>query len=342
MEYILNKTPIRTTNGFKINELKIDLNLPTEFNYHDFIISNDGRIKINTSLDQEFDSKIGLHFDKSYKIDIIVPSGIKAEEPIKLVYEFSNSDNLIDLINIIYEDNSSANIILEYRSLDNEYSFHHLKEVVTLNENSNANITIINNLNKNSINLMAIENNSLPSSNITTNIIDLGCKTRVYNTYSETFDNAYNYLNSIYIGKDNDLIDINFHSKNIGKKSVNEINVQGLLDGNAKKSFKGTIDFISGAVESIGKENENCILMSDTAVSRSLPMLLCGEENVVGSHSVSTGKIDNDKLFYLMSRGYTKDEASKLILKSNFYPIIMSLPSEDIREYIIDKLDSVI
>ena len=34
MRYTLNKIPIKTTNGFNINDLKIDLNLPTDFKFN--------------------------------------------------------------------------------------------------------------------------------------------------------------------------------------------------------------------------------------------------------------------------------------------------------------------
>ena len=57
------------------------------------------------------------------------------------------------------------------------------------------------------------------------------------------------------------------------------------------------IVYSEGSSNSIGKENENCLLLSDSSISRSLPMLLCHEENVEGAHSVSTGKINKyDKL----------------------------------------------
>ena len=51
-------------------------------------------------------------------------------------------------------------------------------------------------------------------------------------------------------------------------------------------------------------ENEYCMLLSDNAKSISLPMLLCGEEDVEGNHGVASGKVNRDELLYIMSRGF--------------------------------------
>lgn len=48
------------------------------------------------------------------------------------------------------------------------------------------------------------------------------------------------------------------------------------------------------------------MLLSDKAKSKALPMLLCTEEDVEGSHSTATGKVDESELFYLMTRGFSK------------------------------------
>ena len=97
-----------------------------------------------------------------------------------------------------------------------------------------------------------------------------------------------------------------------------------------------------GATKSKGDELENVVLLSDDAISKSAPLLMCHEEDVEGSHGVSTGKIDKDKLFYLMSRGYDKKEASRIIIQANFNKIVGSILDEDIRNMIIDRINQVI
>ena len=336
MKCILNEIPIKTTNNFNINDLKIDLDIPNNLEFKEFKTKN---IDIKYNIINSFNSKVGLNFDKA--LDITIDIKDKIEENIELLYEFNNNDTLIDNININFYENSKANIIIKYKSLDNNKHFHHLKENLNVSNNCYGNITIINMLNNNSTNIIAIENKTNDNSKITHNIIDLGSNTKINNIYTETYNNSENYLNNIYLGI-NDIVDMNYNYINKGVNSINIIESQGVLDNKSIKKFRGTIDFIQGSKKSIGKENENCILLSDDSVSSSVPILLCGEEDVIGTHSISSGKIDDDKLFYLMSRGLDINESKKLIILSNFNKIINNIPDNNLKDEIISYIDNII
>ena len=67
--------------------------------------------------------------------------------------------------------------------------------------------------------------------------------------------------------------------------------------------------------------------------------MLCHEEDVIGSHGVSSGKVDEDKLFYIMTHGYSKKEAEKLIVMANFSKILSNILDEEIREKITNIID---
>ncbi len=111
------------------------------------------------------------------------------------------------------------------------------------------------------------------------------------------------------------------------------------MKDNAKKHFKGTIDFKKGCKKATGNEDEYCVLLSDKAKSISLPMLLCSEEDVVGNHASSAGKIGENELFYIMSRGFERKEAMKLIIRANFNKILENIKNEEILEEINSEID---
>ncbi len=94
----------------------------------------------------------------------------------------------------------------------------------------------------------------------------------------------------MYLGKENQLFDFNYIGELQAEKSNIDIQVEGALKDHAKKHFKGTIDFKKGCKKATGNETENCMLLSNTARSLALPMLLCSEEEVEGNHSCSARK----------------------------------------------------
>ena len=195
-------------------------------------------------------------------------------------------------------------------------------------------------LNTRSNNFFSIENNIEKNAKVKYTIIDFGGKNSITNYYSNLVgDNSDNALNTIYLGKENQLFDLNYIGELRGQKSNIDIEVQGALKDTAKKHFKGTIDFKKGCKKATGNENEACMLLSDTAKSIALPMLLCSEEDVEGNHSSSAGKIGEKELFYIMSRGFELKEAMKLLVRAKFNKILADIKNEDLKQDILEEID---
>lgn len=332
----LNELRSKTTNGFKVNNLDIDLEIK-ELNTDKYYEVNG--IEVSQSIKEDtITSNIGLTYSKYLELTISVDKVY--DKPILVKYNFSNEDYLVSKIIINYKKNSSCDFIFNYKSLDNNKHFNYLVEEINTEEYSTGSITYINNLNDLSTNIMSFNDTVLEESSITHNLIDINGTIRIYNSNLNSIGyNSKNYFNNIYLGKDNDLIDINYDMKNIGKSSINNLKVEGCLKDNSKKVFRGIVDFQEGCTKSTGIENENCILLSDTCISRSVPVLLCHEDDVIGAHGESSGKINDDKLFYLMSRGLSYEESTKLIVISNFNSIINEIPEETIREEILNTIE---
>ena len=336
MKKRLNKLPIKTTNNFNINDVEVDIDI-NELNTDKYYEVNG--IEVNQIIKEDLlETRVGLNYKKYLELTITVDKTYN--EPILVNYNFTDNDYLISKVIINYKKNCKGDIIFTYKSQDNNNHFNYLKEIVNMEENSIGTISFINLMNNNSTNIMSFEDKVLENSSVTHNLIDLGGKVRLYNSYLESIGyESKNYFNNIYIGINNDLIDINYDLKNIGKRSINDLKVEGCLKDSSKKNFRGTIDFIEGCTKSDGQEFENCILLSDTTRSRALPMLLCHEEDVIGAHAESAGKIDKDKLFYLETRGMTKEEAEKLIVMANFDTIINLIDNEKLKNDIIKKIE---
>ena len=174
-------------------------------------------------------------------------------------------------------------------------------------------------------------------------LAEFGGKTKISNYYSNLEgDRAENDLKTIYLGTNNDILDINYNIEEYGKSAKCNIEAQGAITKNAGKNFKGTIDFKEGSSKSKGFENENCMILDENARSKSLPMLLCHEEDVEGEHGVSSGKIDENKIFYIMTKGISYSEAKRLIVKANFNKIIKEIDDVKLSYLINQQIDRII
>lgn len=135
----------------------------------------------------------------------------------------------------------------------------------------------------------------------------------------------------LYFGDGERKIDLNYIIRQGGKRTDANMQVRGALLGGAAKTFRGTLDFIEGSKGSVGREDEEVMVLSDHVQNRSVPIMLSHEDEVDGHHAVSIGKMDEDKLFYLMSRGLDLAEAQKLVVEANFQPVLDRIDDDGLK-----------
>ena len=346
----LNETPVRTAKNFRINNIKLEnIEFPEVIPSFEnvTIIGDTSKIYINSDTDtnlvyglsEELTNQVKTQANQKIKLNINSNQNEKSEAEIDFNFDNENAV-LIDNIEIIANENTKSTIIIKYTSNQENESYHNGIIKAKAEKNSVLNIVLVNLMNTKSNNFLAIENNFEENAKINYTIVDFGGKHSITNYYSNLQgDGCDNQLNTIYLGKENQVFDLNYIGELRGKKSNIDIEVQGALKDTSKKHFKGTIDFKKGCKKATGNENEACMLLSDTAKSIALPMLLCSEEEVEGNHSSSAGKIGEKELFYIMSRGFELKEAMKLMVRARFNQILEKIENEELREEILQEID---
>ncbi len=146
----------------------------------------------------------------------------------------------------------------------------------------------------------------------------------VLSGYGSTFKADIGYL----LDGDSRL-DINLAADHRGRKSTSEINVSGVLADISEKTFKGTIDFKNGASGAKGAEKEDVLLLGEKVRNKSVPLILCAEEDVEGSHGASIGRINDEHIFYMQSRGIPEDKIYELTARSKTDRIIKLIGDEE-------------
>ena len=150
-------------------------------------------------------------------------------------------------------------------------------------------------------------------------------------------------LDAVYFGHSNDVLDFNDVSVHTGRDTLCEMHTAGVLTGSAHKILRGTVDFQRGAKRGVGHESEDVLLFSPSARNRTAPLILCGEEEVEGQHAASVGRLDENKLYYLRSRGLSEAQARRLMVDARFAPAIDKIPldslQDEVRENVARRLN---
>lgn len=267
--------------------------------------------------------------------------GIKINEPIMLEFNMDKDNKtVIDKDIIVAEHDSEATIIIDYSSDDTKEVFHNGLTVVYAKENSKINIVKLQRINHMSrnfdSNIAFIEGQG----KVNWISVELGSSISGSNFFNFLKGEACEAnLSSIYLADGIRKMDLEYSMIHQGARSISSIESKGVLKDKAKKVFRGNLDFKRGARSAKGVEEEYVILLDPTVKSDSIPALMCGEDDVIGEHAASAGQIDENKLFYLMSRGLSERDAKKLIVEASFAPIINKIPVKELRVLIGSEVE---
>lgn len=144
---------------------------------------------------------------------------------------------------------------------------------------------------------------------------------------------------AVYFGDQARKLDMNYVINQIGKNTDANMQVRGALQDASDKIFRGTLDFRRGSKGSNGREREEVILFNEGVRNRSVPLMLSSEDEVTGHHAVSAGRMNREKLFYLMSRGLDEKEARKLLAQAMLTPVLERIPDIVLQEEITDNIE---
>ena len=142
---------------------------------------------------------------------------------------------------------------------------------------------------------------------------------------------------AVYAGTGKQHLDFFYHIDHIGKKTNAEIDVKGALDDESRKVFRGTLDFKKGCSGSVGDEGDYAIQLSERTKNISLPLLLCTEDDIQGNHASSAGQLDGSTIYFLMSRGFSLEEARRIVIEAMIRPIVDEM-DESVREDVVTEL----
>ncbi len=132
-------------------------------------------------------------------------------------------------------------------------------------------------------------------------------------------------INSITLSKGESLVDLGGSIYLEGDGSSGANNSKGVIMDNSRTITRGVIS--AEAQETKGHISCDALVMNDGARMETYPGLSSSVDNAELSHEAAIGKIKEEELFYLMSRGLDEEEATQLIVQGFVNPVIEGLPN---------------
>lgn len=135
-------------------------------------------------------------------------------------------------------------------------------------------------------------------------------------------------LIALLLGKNTSKLDLDIKITHQKPGTKSKIIVKGALDGSASINFNGLVKIESGAKEADASLAAHILLLSDIAKAEVVPSLEIQENNIKAGHAATIGRINDQELFYLMSRGLSENIAKTLIVQGFIKSILNEFPEK--------------
>ena len=113
----------------------------------------------------------------------------------------------------------------------------------------------------------------------------------------------------------------------------------GVCRDNGKLLFSGVCHIIKCSSGSIARQNAKIMVFDEKSNGIAKPILKIDENDIQASHAAIVGKINDEHIFYLTSRGLTEEEAKRIITLGYLKPILAGFKDEEVRQKIEDTIE---
>ncbi len=259
------------------------------------------------------------------------------EKPI-VIYHIADNQMIIQTRNLMLVGKSSqVDIVENYIAMGEENNFSNVVSEIVLEENATVNHYKLQLESKNTYHVGNTQVYQTDNSNFTDFTISLQGQL-LRNNLNVISDGEYCETNmyGLYLPKGKQNVDnysVVDHKK--PNSCSNEL-YKGILAEKSTGTFNGKIYVRQAAQKTNAFQSNKNILLSDDATINTKPQLEIWADDVKCSHGTTTGQLDNEQMFYLRSRGLSKESARSMLLYAFALEVVENIKIEPLKKY-IDK-----
>ena len=273
---------------------------------------------------------------------IQVPNNKVLEKPIQIVNITGNKNKMVFSPSrnlIVIGKNSEASIVQNYCGIEGEQYFNSISSEIFIDQNGVLNIYKVELENEDSYHIDKTDILQSRDSQFNHFNFTFGGKLIRNDINTELNDeNIECTLNGLYIGNDKQHIDNNTFINHAKPHCTSNELYKGILDDNSRGVFSGKILVERDAQLTNAYQNNNTILLSDDATVDTKPQLEIYADDVKCTHGATVGQLDESAMFYILSRGISKEKAKAILITAFAESVVEGVKIEPLR----NKLNNLI
>jgi len=130
--------------------------------------------------------------------------------------------------------------------------------------------------------------------------------------------------------------------RHVGTNAESHMDFKTVVDDTGYSTFDGMVKIERSGQGTNSRLEEHALHLSPKARSDSIPGLQIDANDVKAGHASTSGQIDDEQLFYMLSRGIKRDDAVHMIVTGFFEPVLDRIPLEELRERAAEAIEAKI
>ena len=155
--------------------------------------------------------------------------------------------------------------------------------------------------------------------------------TKNFSTLDLVGEGATGRMSGFYFADGDQHLDHDTQQNHMAPHTTSDLLFKGALKGNSRSVWQGMIYVAPAAQKTDGYQANRNLILSSGARADSIPGLEILADDVRCTHGATVGKLEQEPLFYLKTRGIPEREAERLIVEGFFDPIMQRIPFEGVR-----------
>jgi len=143
---------------------------------------------------------------------------------------------------------------------------------------------------------------------------------------------SWGRMSGLYFPDGQQLMDLDTQQNHNAPHTTSDLLFKGVLKDQARSVWQGMIKALPGAQKTDGFQANRNMILGRQARADSIPGLEIQADDVRCTHAAAVGQIEEELLYYLMSRGIPRHEAEKLVVDGFFVPVLDRIPFENVRD----------
>lgn len=153
-------------------------------------------------------------------------------------------------------------------------------------------------------------------------------------------DGASSEVVGLFFGEGSQTLDYRMLITHIGASTTSDVFLKGAVEDGAQSVFTGLLRIEKSARKTSTFETNRNLVLSENAKAHSVPNLEILCDDVICGHASSVGPLEEDHLYYLLSRGLRKERAERLLIRGFFTEVIDRLPIDAIAAPVSEEVFS--